>query len=170
MATKPVMRQLLLTASEIQMLLDNLQGSNCSQNIISKLEEIATKEVKEKYVVKKGIILKTAYKLKYEEWADDPLDYRYLTKEVKNLTDYSRTLYNAVDGRYIIQLKKDGGVFKFRWEAKLAGLERHKSILLKRLEKIKREDGRDKINIKLDEIERNIKYIHDNPEKLLKQM
>lgn len=170
MATKPVMKQLLLTVSEIQMLLDNLKGSNCSPDIISKLEEIATKEVKEKYVVKKGIILKTAYKLKCEEWADDPLDYRYLTKEVKNLTDYSKTLYTAVNGRYIIQLKKDGGVFKFRWEAKLAGLERHKSILLKRLEKIKREDGRDKINIKLDEIERNIKYIQDNPEKLLKQM
>lgn len=169
-AMKTMMKQLLLTVSDAKFLLEKLKDTDCSLDLIDKLEKISNQEAKEKYVVQKGIILQTAYMLKCEEWADDPLDYRYITKEVKKLSDYSRTLYNAVDGRYIIQLKKDGRVFKFRWEAKLAGLERHKSQLLKRLEKIKSVDIRDKINNKLNVIEKNINYIHDNPEKLLKQM
>lgn len=161
-------KNIILEHEEVVQVVSALKESNISAEIMTKFQEMMDREDKNYYKSKKGILYKDGFSFRdYMSYDDKPLKYEFKIGKVTNIRDCTKTLVEALSGSYYIQLKKDGGVFAHRWEAKLHGYNIHIQKLKKREKTLKTEKGKKPYIEMIEKIEKKIKYIEDHPEKLI---
>jgi len=161
------MKQLLLTQEEIQEVVNNLTGTDVSNETLYKLIQVKDREQRDYYKPKKGVISKEMYVVKEIFTYGNPLERIFRTEVVRDVRDHTKTLYKVTDNnRYILTFPKTE-VFNQRWVAKIWAYKKHIRLLEERMSKLKTDKGKKPYLDLITTVKRKLHLIEDFPEKYI---
>lgn len=158
-------KNIILEHEEVGEVLEALRGTEISDDILMKFQEMFDRENKNYYKAKKGVISREGFFFS-DNYYRGPLDFEFKVKKATNIRDYNRNQYQFLWGNYYITRNKDI-VFAHKWEVKLYGYGKHIGILEKKIKTLKTEKGKKPYLELLHKIEKKVKYINDHPEKMI---